>query len=62
MTCKQSVLVAVVAQQKYAQEGERLMIITGPNMGGKSCLMRQVALLAIMAQIGTIFMDIKIVG
>jgi DNA mismatch repair protein MutS len=34
-------------------DGERLWLITGPNMAGKSTLMRQAALLTILAQMGS---------
>lgn len=33
-------------------ESQQIMMITGPNMAGKSALLRQTALIAIMAQIG----------
>jgi DNA mismatch repair protein MutS len=33
--------------------GERLWLVTGPNMAGKSTLLRQVALCAILAQMGS---------
>lgn len=35
------------------REGEQILIVTGPNMGGKSTYLRQVALICILAQIGS---------
>ncbi len=42
-----------VANNTYLTELERLWIITGPNMGGKSTYLRQVALMSIIAQCGS---------
>ena len=42
-----------IANSTYLTEKEQLWIITGPNMGGKSTYLRQVALICIMAQCGS---------
>jgi DNA mismatch repair protein MutS len=42
----------VANDTKLNTKEEQLMLITGPNMAGKSTYMRQVALIVIMAQIG----------
>ncbi|MFW6086898.1 MAG: DNA mismatch repair protein MutS [Myxococcota bacterium] len=34
-------------------DGDRMLVITGPNMSGKSTVMRQVALAAVLAQMGS---------
>ena len=49
--CKQE---RFVPNETYLNDQEqRLLLITGPNMAGKSTYLRQVALIAIMAQIGS---------
>jgi len=42
-----------VANDVSLNENRRLIVITGPNMGGKSTYMRQTALIAILAHIGS---------
>ena len=55
---RHAVIEEVMKQEKYVEnsicmdQDTHLLMITGPNMGGKSTYMRQIALTVIMAQIG----------
>jgi len=42
-----------VANDLNLDDGQRMLVITGPNMGGKSTYMRQIALIALLAHIGS---------
>ena len=42
-----------IANDCLLADNRRLLLITGPNMGGKSTYMRQVALIALLAHIGS---------
>ncbi len=42
-----------VANDISLNSEQRMLVITGPNMGGKSTYMRQIALITLMAQIGS---------
>ena len=43
-----------IANDVALDEAKRLLVITGPNMGGKSTYMRQTALIVILAHIGSL--------
>ena len=57
--CRHPVIEKVLGHQGYVpndvniDKENKLLLITGPNMGGKSTYMRQVAILVILAQIGS---------
>ncbi len=38
---------------KLSQENQQILMITGPNMSGKSAILRQIALITILAQVGS---------
>jgi DNA mismatch repair protein MutS len=42
-----------VPNDAFFEPGERVRVITGPNMSGKSTFLRQVALIVLMAQVGS---------
>lgn len=53
LVVEQVIDIPFVANDLSMHEKQRLLVITGPNMGGKSTYMRQAALIAILAHIGS---------
>ena len=46
----------IVNRTSLLKEKQSMLLITGPNMAGKSTYMRQVALICVMAQIGCLYL------
>lgn len=53
LVVEQVLTTAFVANDLTLDEKTRMLIITGPNMGGKSTYMRQIALIVLLAHIGS---------
>lgn len=53
MLKRQSRAASFVPNSVALSENDRFLLITGPNMGGKSTVMRQTALITLLAQIGS---------
>ena len=53
LVVEQVIDTAFVANDLALDSAQRLLVITGPNMGGKSTYMRQTALIVILAHIGS---------
>ena len=49
----ESVIERFIANDCVLDDARRLLLITGPNMGGKSTYMRQVALITLLAYVGS---------